>query len=128
MIPRIANFYLAIELTEPSRSALLKAQPPMHERVIAHHVTLAFNPTERDLQAFPEGREIKLTVYASGADEKAQAVRVMLDENALRPDGKHYHITVSVSKLGKPVDSNKIEFFMPLQAYELTGVVKLIQK
>lgn len=131
----LKSSYLAIELTDESRARLLANVAPLYDKVIAHHVTIAFTPTTQDLNRFPVDELIKMTVNSDGDDEKAQCVRVTLHSRhgklTQRPDGAHYHVTISVSPTGKPKDSNGIpdrRFQFLLCPFELTGIVKLLPK
>lgn len=101
--------YSAYKLTDKSRAKLLAAVPPIHSKVIAEHITYVFPSNTLP----PDCKTAIVLVEAS--DDKVQAVGVALkyDEantNAIRPDGKMFHITISIDAEngGKPVMSNDL--------------------
>lgn len=125
----LAGSYLALELTDASAARLLATFPPAHPKVYAHHITLEFNPAPIDLMFWPLEQAIPFDVVSYGLDEHAQAVRVELVGKTTRRDGKAFHVTVSVAQGSKPVDSNKIEAFVPVHvATSFIGSVKLLKK
>ena len=82
-------------LTEKSRGRLLAAVPPVHSTVIAHHVTMAFNPDAETLVHYQklEGQRIRVPVTAVAVDDKAQAVLVGVESENEFP-----HVTISVAE------------------------------
>lgn len=102
--------YVAVFLGEMARNRLLKAYPPNHSDVIAHHMTLWFmgEPTP-DFATMPWGRNIPLKVIGHVSDDKAQAV-VVQAPNGAKPAGtqRQAHITISVGPGTKPVYSNSL--------------------
>jgi len=109
---------LWVDLTPTGRAALLAAFPPVHERKIADHMTVAFKPTPAELASFVPGMRVSLIVTGYAEDEKGQAVLVegYPSRNAFP------HITVSVSQDTKPVYSNQL---MEAGYEELDGSVVL---
>lgn len=108
-----ANGYLAFVLDDVSRTALLKLETPAFDRVIAHHVTIEFNPTAEKLKKLAEllGDDPVVVVneIATGKDFKVQAAHVSINGSSERLDGNSYHVTISLdSATRKPVDSNKL--------------------
>lgn len=131
----LKNFYLALALDPASTVLLLGKFKQEHPRRYAHHVTLAFNPVAYDLADWAPGSKATATVYEHGFDKLAQAVRVTMTsshghEEALRADGRHLHVTITVAAAGSPADSNKIPEanFVRVSPFALSGEVKLIPK
>lgn len=99
--------YLAFVLNGTSRAELLKAFPPKHGKVIAHHVTVQFNVTEAGMKLLDKKlHEVVAVAYA--ADDKVDCALVNFDGTCKRMDGSFYHVTLSTSPTGKPVDSNTL--------------------
>lgn len=100
--------YTAIFLDEESRQALLKAFPPVHPKVFAHHVTLAFKPTPVLVKVFEQylGHEVAFDVVGVTADVMGQAVKVSVP----KPYGdlwpQVHHVTISCT--GTPGYSNTL--------------------
>lgn len=90
----LTNMFVSAVLTPESRSRLLATVPPVHATVIAHHVTMAFNPDAATLERYRtmEGQRIKVPVTAVAADDKAQAVLVGVES-----ENEYPHITISVA-------------------------------
>lgn len=131
----LKEFYLAMVLDHPSSTKLLASFELKHPRKYGHHVTLAFNPTEADLEDWVPGTKTRASVYSIGTSELAQAVLVsVVDSHGIhhlvRRDKKNLHVTLTVSSAGSPADSNKIadNSFNRVDALKLTGEIKLIPK
>ncbi|OGZ12241.1 MAG: hypothetical protein A3C93_03720 [Candidatus Lloydbacteria bacterium RIFCSPHIGHO2_02_FULL_54_17] len=86
--------YTGAFLDEEAKGEILAAFPPAHERVVAHHMTIAFGPDQEEVRATPLGEEVELTVVGEAVDEKAQAIVV---ESPLSK-AEIPHITVSVAE------------------------------
>lgn len=112
MLEDSSGVFVSAVLTEASRSRLLAAVPPVHPRVYAHHVTMAFNPDETTLAYYRqfEGQRIRVPVTAVAVDDKAQAVLVGVES-----ENDYPHITVSVAEGVKPVYSNELMTRVDLQ-------------
>jgi hypothetical protein len=102
----IVDGYLAIILDEESQKLLLDAFPPLHGKVFAHHVTVAFKPTVAVYDEYEKslGQKVALAVYGYAKDDKGQAVVVRSD---ILKDEKIYHITISTEGVS-PVYSNTL--------------------
>jgi hypothetical protein len=116
--------YAGAFLPEESRAALLSAFPAKHPKALAHHMTIAFKPTEDEVSGLPLGQLIKLRVVGYAEDEFGQAVAVdpmgVLSKNAVP------HITISVDKKS-PVYSNELlargyESVIPFEIYARVGL------
>lgn len=103
--------YTAVVLTPHSHDQLLlwwkeTVGVPLHDKVLAHHMTIKFKPSEAEVSALPLGTEVRLQVLGYGADAKGQAIVVeSLDVKSTNP---HPHITVAVSAGVSPVYSNEL--------------------
>lgn len=106
--PVLKPIYTAIFLDEESREVLLKAFPPVHPKVFAHHVTLAFKPTPVLVKVFEQylGHEVAFDVVGVTADVMGQAVKVSVP----KPYGdlwpQVHHVTISCT--GTPGYSNTL--------------------
>jgi GNAT superfamily N-acetyltransferase/RNA:NAD 2'-phosphotransferase (TPT1/KptA family) len=103
---KVTAAYTAYVVSEPSHAAILAKFPPKFPDVFAHHVTCQFGVPE-DSDA-PQAATVKVVGYA--ADDSLEALVVEVNGTTQRPDGKTYHITLSLdrSQGRKPVDSNKV--------------------
>ena len=92
-------------LTPESQRRLLRAVPPVHPVVYAHHVTMAFNPDEATLARYQPmaGQRLRVPVVAVALDDKAQAVLVGVES-----ENDYPHITISVAEGVGPVYSNDL--------------------
>jgi hypothetical protein len=100
------NNYTAYVLDDSARTSLLAKFPPKYPKVIAHHVTVQFG-VPADTEVPPPAR-VKVIGYADSGDG-LEALVCTVDGKAERPDGKRFHITLSLdpSKYSA-VDSNKL--------------------
>lgn len=101
--------YTAYVLDEAARSTVLAAFPPKFPDVVAHHVTINFGGrNSRDAVLVGFKQPIEIVGYAEG--EGIEAAIVSVGGSTDRPDGKVFHITLSLdrSKGRKPVDSNVV--------------------
>lgn len=110
--------YEAFVLTPESRAQILAHYPPKHPNVIAHHVTHAFGVKEGHsvgtlinkikLEYGLLYTPIKVLGHVFNGGVQAVIVEVVGAER--RPDGKRYHITISIDQDRgyKPADSNKL--------------------
>lgn len=101
--------YSAYVLSDKFRSEILAAFPPRHRDVICHHVTEQLFGKQHQVGAPPTSKKlIKVVGYAYG--DRVEAVVVTVDGATSRPDGRFYHITLSIDRAAgaKPVDSNEL--------------------
>lgn len=114
--------YYAYTLTDQVRNTLLQQFQPKFPDIVAHHVTVWFggNPPPEIVEQIDKQQLIRVVGYV--ADDSLEALVVEVDRNAIRPDGKRYHITWSLDrKLGrKPVDSNNL-----IALNQIVGVVDI---
>jgi hypothetical protein len=117
-------FYTGYLLTLASRAELLAAFPPIYERVIAEHVTVAFD-VDALTPAPPAPQAVEVVGYIDSGDG-IQAVLVAVDGETFRPDGKLYHITLSLGDGRYAAESNKyMPWAEPTHALPLTVSPKL---
>lgn len=97
--------YNGYKLTENGRATLLRNIIIMFPNVVAHHVTHQFGIYDK----LPPDA-LMVEVIAVAYNDKVQAAVVKVNGTTTRPDGKTYHVTVSIDKAkgGKPVDSNEV--------------------
>jgi hypothetical protein len=100
--------YTCYILSKQSRDLLISKFPPKYPLVICNHITEKFG-VSKDAPLPEQPKEINVIGYVDDG-KGLQALLVEIDGKVDRPDGKTYHITLSLdSLLGyKPVDSNKV--------------------
>lgn len=99
------NLVLGWLLPPEEREPLLALVPPRYEGVVAHHVTL--KPGVRRGHSLPretEGRVVGIADDGAGV----QALVVEIGGTTDRPGGSTYHITWSLGRGRKPVESNDV--------------------
>lgn len=126
--------YLAFVLSNAAREELIKLFPPAFERVICHHVTIAFKLNEPLFEAIMESLSESPTVVATGyiLDDHLDCFTVEINgARRLLINDQHYHITHSLETQAKPVDSNKaIRSKLPTKTIniKLRGKMELVPK
>ena len=103
------SFFNGWALAKDSRSALLELfKPKWPERVVAAHITNEFVRGDVPLHMFhPFPKSI--CVIGMVADERAQSLLIIVNEEFRRPDGGYYHCTWSLAPDAKPVHGGQIE-------------------
>ena len=97
--------YVAYNLTEASRAALLEKFPPRFANVVCHHVTVQHGvPAEHPL---PEDATLEIVGYAVDVTG-VEALVVNVNGTHIRPDGKTYHVTHSLAEGREKVESNTV--------------------
>lgn len=106
----LGSQYLAFEITSGSRDALLNQfKPQFKHKVLCHHVTVQFNLTEENYERLVEelkGADLQVIGHQTG--KGVECLVVAVNDNPKRPDGKIYHITLSLASGHKPVESNTL--------------------
>lgn len=99
--------YTAYLLQESSRTELLHHFKPKYKEVICHHVTYQF-PAKSTDELPPVAHSAHVVGYAH--EDGLEALVVEINGSTKRPDGKLYHITLSLDrkKGKKPVHSNML--------------------
>ena len=112
--------YSAVVLDEASRTKLVtrfKHLIPDDWKIMAHHMTIVFG---KGVPSEDVGEIVKLRGIELGMSDKAIAIKVVgyTSANAIP------HITIGIAPDAKPVMSNDITNWEPLESYiNLTGVV-----
>lgn len=103
----VKSGYTAYKLSDSSRHELLQHFNPKYPEVIAHHITYKF-PAKSNDELPPDVKEAHVIGYENG--DGIEAVVVEINGSTKRPDGKLYHITLSLdrAKGKKPVHSNDL--------------------
>ena len=94
--------YSAYNLTAEFRRDLYKAFMPHYAKFIAHHVTYKFD----DSVVPPPVDIIEAVGYA--LDDGVEVFVIAVDGSTYRPDGGIFHLTYSLDKSRRPVDSNTL--------------------
>lgn len=90
------------KLRGKQRERLLQRFPPKYDQVIADHVTLRTGAAP--LPPRPDAR-----IVGRGDDgESLECLVVEVDGTTDRPDGSTYHITWSLGRGRKPIESNAL--------------------
>lgn len=119
MIP----LFSCIRLEEMSAGLLkdyIELKHPLHERILGHHITLEFKKG-LDLGGLPLGDRVGFNIVAYDRNKFVQCLKVKILDKRIRCANKHPHITMSVSKEGKPVQSNDLleeESYTPIEGME----------
>lgn len=98
--------YTAYKLTDRARAHLLSVFTPENPDVICHHATEKFGVSADH----PAPAPAKVVVVGYAFDDSLECLVVEVNGQRHRPDGKTYHITLSLdrSKGRKPVESNDV--------------------
>lgn len=80
---------------------------PLLENAHAHHMTLKFNPTNIEIDAFPFGVRVVLAIAAYVYNDNVQTF-IVQEVPGFRCDNEVPHITIATSATGKPVQSNDL--------------------
>lgn len=101
--------YLAFVLDEESRNLLISHYPFAYEKEYCHHVTLLFSGnTEKFNEVVKSLKTYEQEVFVNFLinDDGVQCFTIQFNNDCYRYDGNCYHLTHSVRKDKKPVDSN----------------------
>lgn len=103
----VTSGYLAYTLSASSRNDVLHHFKPKYPEVICQHVTYKF-PAKSTDELPPEVKEAHVIGYENG--DGIEAIVIEINGSTKRPDGKLYHITLSLdrAKGKKPVHSNDL--------------------
>jgi hypothetical protein len=93
------------KIDRKARDALLRRFPPAYPEVVADHVTLRSHVEAGAKLPEPVAAEI---VGQADDGRGVQALVVRLDGTTNRPDGSTYHITWSLKRGRRPVESNEL--------------------
>jgi hypothetical protein len=119
--------YVAAVLTEASRRKLLAQVFPVHENVIAHHMTISYNPEQETYaQKYDHtiGSRVSLTVRGRASDDQVQAVLV----EGWPSENEFPHVTISTVPGVSARLSNDLlaKGFTPIKPFKLSAVIQNI--
>ncbi len=97
-----------------------RPQPGYFSEKLPHHMTVCMGRLPEEHQHLL-GKSFNISVTAWGKNDKALAVLVTSDAPKLNEGPKH--VTVAISDVGKPADSNSIVEWMPLTSFESSGTM-----
>lgn len=120
-IKYIGCFFDPRELEE--RLAAFHRQP-LEEPIDQPHVTFVYRPKEVPLEAFGERIPVEIVGYGCDGENEALAVRFPWLPESLKTLAEAIpvpHITLSVSRRGKPVNSSRLRF-SPVTPFVIEGV------
>lgn len=103
--------YVGVFLDKMDRQRLLKAIPPIHEKVWADHMTLEFrdSPTGSvDASKYPLGKTVAMKVIGVVEDSRAQAAVVQMQGIRMGDGERTPHITISTAEGTNPQYSNEL--------------------
>lgn len=108
--------YYGIFLSEQSKKELLRLVPPVHSKIYASHVTLIYNPSERELRGIPIGEITEIYVTGISQAEHIQTVCCECFK-------QKYHITISTDANTEPNCSSDIRNWISIEPIQLFGTV-----
>lgn len=101
-------------------------------KIICHHMTIAFGSALiGDIKDWCDnhyGQEYELLCTHIGLSDKAIAMQVQCNNVPSTNDIKHITLAVNIDNNGKPVDSNKITNWLPIDNFIIIGKVKYFFK
>ena len=118
--------YAGLFLDDTTRANLVRwwnqqeGTEALHEKQIVHHLTMAFKPSQEDVENMPLGKPVKMSVIGYGQDDKAQAIFVKI-EGGVRSQNTKPHITMAISSSGSAKNSNDLDI-IPLRGLTFEGV------
>lgn len=110
--------YVGVFLDSMARQKLLRAFPPEHPTVWAHHQTVWHFKDGTPRPDLPWGKSVDLKVVGHFVGGQAQAV-VVAPPTVLRPPGRTPHVTISTAGGATPAASNAI---VPSQLEPVRGL------
>lgn len=123
------SIYIGVFLTPESKQLLhkLSSYVPEGWKWYGEHMTIKFIGKPTMPQDFPppyntlatERKQTTLTVTHIGISDQAIAVRV----SGVESSNRNPHITIAIPQGGKPVNSNLITAWKPIENFTLTGVI-----
>ena len=123
--------YHAYVLSPESRDSIIKNHPPAYPEVIAHHVTHAFG-VKKGERTPDQPKNIEVIGHVDDGNG-VQAAVVKVDGREFRPDGKRYHVTISIDrkKGRKPVHSNDVISalgYEKVKPYSISAQSRLVEE
>lgn len=120
--------YTAHVLSKDARKTVLDKFPPKFPDVFAHHATIKFGvPNDEKIPA-----QAKVKVIGYICDNSLEALIVTVNGKKFRPDGKRYHVTLSLdkSKGRAPAQSNTLILssdFEPVTPFEIETTPEILK-
>lgn len=111
---------------EPEEFAKILARIPEKRlyRIIEHpHITFAYRPADADESLFHEKINIRVVGYGNNTENEGVKVELSMDHPRLQKMAESIavpHITISVSKDGRSVDTGALSF-REIPPFEITG-------
>jgi hypothetical protein len=105
--------YIAFNLTEKSRQDVLAKIPPRFSEIFCEHITHIYGVSKetdgaRSADLMPaKPRSVRAFAYSTDA-LGVETLLVEIDGTKLRPDGKPYHLTISLAEGRRQMDSNTV--------------------
>ncbi|CCI42178.1 unnamed protein product [Albugo candida] len=101
--------YVCLFLPQQERNKIIDTFPPKFRRVLAHHVTLFYNPTREYLRSVNFGSNHIIQAVNICSDVRAHVLKVELDPSSdLLLRQKYPHITYSLAPKVRPVYSGAL--------------------
>lgn len=121
--------YAALVLTKESKQFLLSQIHPIHRKVFAHHVTLAYGLTDEQCEALASRVDEEVEVILTGyyADDKGQCVSVRVNDESLHMGGQVHHITLSTAVGVPPVYSLELMGNLPSMGHHTVALSTTLQ-
>ncbi|KAH9154644.1 hypothetical protein LEN26_003383 [Aphanomyces euteiches] len=108
----VSKVYIsAVYFDEATRTELLSRFPPKHEKVIAEHMTLAFQPTLDFVQDLDIGQDVRLRVVEERFDSNGHCLKLEWVDNSVVVDNvgqRILHITLSFPPTSSAYYSNSL--------------------
>lgn len=118
--------YTAYVLTDKSREKILAKFKPTYSNVVCHHITEKFGVSaDEPIPAQPVSVKV-----VGHVDSKTgiEGLLVEINGSAKRPDGRLYHITLSLGQGRKPVETNDvIHLAVKCQPFDIDATPKLLK-
>ena len=121
--------YTGVFLDAPSHTKLVRwwnsaVGIPLHSTPEADHMTIKFEPTEKEVTTLPLGEKTSLKVVGWASDDKGQAVLVV--PHGVVSANAYPHVTMSCAPGTQPVYSNELlsRGFTRVNGPTLTGTIE----
>ena len=122
----MSPIYVGVFLDAASIAKLLASAKALEIPVRNMHVTFMFRLSPELVEAFSrlDGTPVTITVVGRGSDANNSGVKVSLpaDLRHLYRNSAVPHVTVYLSKSGKPVDTGKLAF-EDIPPFQITGTI-----
>jgi hypothetical protein len=126
-----ARKYLAFVLDDASRKEILGYFKPKYRKIDCHHITVQFNLTEDSQTLIDTLKNASLEVVGYQYGEGVDCVAIEVNGSTKRPDGKIYHVTLSLKGGHTAVESNAVLQAQGIQhtlPFPIAGTLELLDK